>query len=128
MLVLSRRLGERILIGENISITVVDIDRGKIRLGIEAPRDVSIWRKELLEKNMITVNTIGTLPPRKKYRGICENCKCDFDCDEDDIFTYGSAFNGEQEVFCLCPREGCRIKKDHLAKISQTEVKVTEVK
>ena len=35
MLVLSRKLGEKIYIGENICITVVDIDRGKIRLGIE---------------------------------------------------------------------------------------------
>lgn len=51
MLVLSRKLGEKILIGENISITVVDIDRGKIRLGIEAPRDVPIYRQELLPLN-----------------------------------------------------------------------------
>ena len=48
MLVLSRKLGEKIIIGDNISITVVDIDRGKIRLGIEAPRDVPIFRQELL--------------------------------------------------------------------------------
>jgi carbon storage regulator len=48
MLVLSRKLGEKIFIGENICITVVDIDRGKIRLGIEAPRDVPIFRQELL--------------------------------------------------------------------------------
>ena len=48
MLVLSRKLGEKIFIGDNICITVVDIDRGKIRLGIEAPRDVPIFRQELL--------------------------------------------------------------------------------
>ena len=48
MLVLSRKLGEKILIGDNISITVVDIDRGKIRLGIEAPRDIPIFRQELV--------------------------------------------------------------------------------
>ena len=48
MLVLSRKLGEKIHIGENICITIVDIDRGKIRLGIEAPRDVPIFRQELL--------------------------------------------------------------------------------
>lgn len=46
MLVLSRKLGEKIFIGDNICITVVDIDRGKIRLGIEAPRDVPIYRQE----------------------------------------------------------------------------------
>jgi len=49
MLVLSRKLGEKIYISENICITVVDIDRGKIRLGIEAPRDVPIFRQELLQ-------------------------------------------------------------------------------
>ncbi|HZT83298.1 MAG TPA: carbon storage regulator [Gemmataceae bacterium] len=48
MLVLSRKLGEKIYIGDNICITVVDIDRGKIRLGIEAPRNVPIYRQELL--------------------------------------------------------------------------------
>ena len=48
MLVLSRKLGEKIYINENICITIVDIDRGKIRLGIEAPRDVPIYRQELL--------------------------------------------------------------------------------
>jgi len=48
MLVLSRKLGEKIQIGEDICITVVDIDRGKIRLGIEAPREVPVFRQELL--------------------------------------------------------------------------------
>ena len=51
MLVLSRKLGEKIYISDNICITVVDIDRGKIRLGIEAPRDVPIFRQELLDKD-----------------------------------------------------------------------------
>lgn len=48
MLVLTRRLGESIFIGDNICITIVDIDRGKIRLGIEAPSNVHILRGELL--------------------------------------------------------------------------------
>ena len=48
MLVLSRKLGEKIYIGDNVCITVVDIDRGKIRLGIEAPTEMRIWRNELL--------------------------------------------------------------------------------
>ena len=48
MLVLSRKLGEKIFINDNICITVVDIDRGKIRLGIEAPRDIPVYRQELL--------------------------------------------------------------------------------
>lgn len=47
MLVLSRRCGERIHIGNDITITVVDVDRNKIRLGIDAPSHVGIWREEI---------------------------------------------------------------------------------
>lgn len=50
MLVLTRRLGEQIRIGDNILITVIEIDRGKVRLGLEAPPNVSIFRKELLNE------------------------------------------------------------------------------
>lgn len=62
MLVLSRKLGEKIRIGEDIEITVVDIDRGKIRLGIVAPRDVPILRTELLP----TVDTPRTPDERAR--------------------------------------------------------------
>jgi len=48
MLVISRKLHEKVYIGDNICVTVVDIDRGKIRLGIEAPDNVPIYRQELL--------------------------------------------------------------------------------
>lgn len=48
MLVLTRKLGEKILIGKDIWITVVDIDRGRVRIGIQAPRDVPVFREELL--------------------------------------------------------------------------------
>ncbi|MCI0465335.1 MAG: carbon storage regulator [Gemmataceae bacterium] len=66
MLVLSRKLGEKIYINENICITVVDIDRGKIRLGIEAPREVPIFRQELLQgKEKKEPPGSGTPPPSK---------------------------------------------------------------
>jgi carbon storage regulator len=47
MLVLSRKLGEKIVIGENIRITVVKIDRNQIRIGIEAPGEVPVYREEI---------------------------------------------------------------------------------
>ena len=47
MLVLSRKVGERIWIGENISVTVVRITGGGIRLGIEAPSELPVIREEL---------------------------------------------------------------------------------
>ena len=47
MLVLSRKKSERIVIDGNIIITVVDVRGDKVRLGIEAPREVSIHRSEV---------------------------------------------------------------------------------
>jgi len=47
MLVLSRKLGEKIVIGDDIVVTVVKIDRNQIRLGIEAPEDVNVYREEI---------------------------------------------------------------------------------
>jgi carbon storage regulator len=47
MLVLSRKVGERVLIGEEISITVVRVANGGVRLGIIAPPEFAIMREEL---------------------------------------------------------------------------------
>ena len=47
MLVLSRKVGERILLGDKIRITVVRVAGGGVRLGIEAPSDVPIVREEV---------------------------------------------------------------------------------
>ena len=49
MLVLSRRLGEQVQIGDDITITVVRITNQGIRIGIQAPSDAVICRAELLE-------------------------------------------------------------------------------
>src|SRR3954470_926334 len=48
MLVLSRKLNEKIVIDGNITITVVKIDRNQVRLGIEAPGQVPVYREEIL--------------------------------------------------------------------------------
>ena len=49
MLVLTRKIDESILIGENITIKVLAVDNGSIKLGIDAPKDISITRSELIE-------------------------------------------------------------------------------
>jgi len=49
MLVLSRKVGERILLGEKIKITVVRVSGGGVRLGIEAPADVTVIREEVAQ-------------------------------------------------------------------------------
>lgn len=55
MLVLSRQEGQQIVIGGRIVVTVVQVRGGRIRLGIEAPREVSVRRSELP-----TVKTVDT--------------------------------------------------------------------
>lgn len=47
MLVLSRKLGERIVINGNIVVTIVKVDRNQVRVGIEAPKDVPVYREEI---------------------------------------------------------------------------------
>ena len=49
MLVLSRRVGERLMIGDDIVITVIDVRSDGVRLGIDAPRHVRVNRAEILE-------------------------------------------------------------------------------
>lgn len=48
MLVLTRKEQEEILIGEGVTIKVIEAQRGRVRIGIEAPKDVRIRRKEIL--------------------------------------------------------------------------------
>jgi len=54
MLVLSRKLNETILIGDNVRVTLLGIDGDKIKIGIDAPRDVKVFREELLEATKST--------------------------------------------------------------------------
>ena len=50
MLVLSRKRGERIVIGPNIELMIVDICGNRVRLGVDAPRDVSIHRQDVCRR------------------------------------------------------------------------------
>lgn len=51
MLILSRKPEERILIGDDIVVTVVKIGANTVRIGVEAPKDVRILRQELLPED-----------------------------------------------------------------------------
>jgi carbon storage regulator len=47
MLVLTRRINEQLVIGDNIVVQILDIDHGRVRLGITAPRDIVVDREEI---------------------------------------------------------------------------------
>jgi carbon storage regulator len=61
MLVLSRKKNESIIINDNITVTVIEIRGDKVRIGIEAPKDVTVHRREVYDaiQNQIRVSEQG---------------------------------------------------------------------
>ncbi|MDO4720379.1 MAG: carbon storage regulator CsrA [Peptostreptococcaceae bacterium] len=49
MLVLKRKSGESLLIGDNIEVRIIEVEEGKVKIGVEAPKNVTILRSEVLE-------------------------------------------------------------------------------
>lgn len=79
MLILQRRIGESLVIGEDVRVTVVSIEGGRVRLAISAPSEVSILRSELLDAKLVNQDSaveesapaellglLGGLPASKK--------------------------------------------------------------
>jgi len=50
MLILTRKIGESIIIGDNIAVTILGVKGGQIKVGVNAPREVSVHREEIYEK------------------------------------------------------------------------------
>ena len=53
MLILSRKVGERIIIGDNICIDVIDMRGSRVRIGITAPREIPVDREEVRRQNLL---------------------------------------------------------------------------
>lgn len=64
MLVLTRKENEQVLIGDSIVVTVVQVEHGRVRLGIKAPRGVTILRDELANSNPRIINIASDAPAR----------------------------------------------------------------
>jgi carbon storage regulator len=50
MLCLSRKIGQQIIIAGNITITIKEIGRGRVQVGIEAPPEIPVWRREVQDR------------------------------------------------------------------------------
>jgi carbon storage regulator len=50
MLILTRRVGETLMIGDEVSVTVLGVKGNQVRLGINAPKDVAVHREEIYER------------------------------------------------------------------------------
>ncbi len=71
MLVLSRKIGESIIIGDNIEVKVLKIDNGTVKIGIIAPTNVKIYRQEIYQtvadQNKKTISEIVNSPNDLKH-------------------------------------------------------------
>ncbi len=61
MLILSRRLGEKIVIGPDITLEVVSIKGGQVKLGITGPREVPVYRQEVYDRKQREAAQAGAL-------------------------------------------------------------------
>ncbi len=50
MLILTRRVGETLMIGDDVTVTVLGVKGNQVRIGVNAPRDVAVHRKEIYER------------------------------------------------------------------------------
>lgn len=73
MLILTRKLNESIVIGDDIKITVLEIGDGSVRIGFDAPRDVEIFReevyKEIREENKLAAEASKDIEALEKFFG-----------------------------------------------------------
>jgi carbon storage regulator len=59
VLVLSRRIGEKIMIGDNVTVTVLGVKGSQVRIGIEAPHDVKVNREEIHQRCLKEQTALG---------------------------------------------------------------------
>ena len=67
MLILSRRIDESIQIGDEITVTILDIKGKQVRIGISAPDDVTVHREEVYERTQVDLDAIDQRESDKKH-------------------------------------------------------------
>ncbi len=74
MLILTRKSGESIIIGDDIKITVVNIEGSQVRLGVDAPRDITVHRQEVYDR-IVQENKMATQFKSQDFKSLASNLK-----------------------------------------------------
>lgn len=69
MLVLSRKINQSIMVGDNVRVVVVAVDRDQVKLGIEAPREIAVHRSEIYEEIQRTNRSAAESPSKAEAAG-----------------------------------------------------------
>lgn len=70
MLVLTRKIGESIRINDNISVTVMEVDGRSVKIAIEAPRNVPIYREEIFQRIQQENKSAATVTPKQDLKKV----------------------------------------------------------
>lgn len=74
MLVLTRRIGESLMIGDNVEVFVLGVNGGQVRVGVNAPKDVTVHRHEIYQR-ILKERAQGIHVPRKV---VCRSRRLNF--------------------------------------------------
>lgn len=69
MLILTRRVGETLMIGDSVSVTVLGVKGNQVRIGINAPKDVAVHREEIFQRIKREHETGGEAPQSTETGG-----------------------------------------------------------
>ncbi|MDR1788639.1 MAG: carbon storage regulator CsrA [Treponema sp.] len=66
MLILSRKAGEKLMIGDEVSVSIIEVRGDQVRIGVDAPRQVKVYRQEVFDaikaENKAAADSVGVLP------------------------------------------------------------------
>ena len=67
MLILTRRVGEKLIIGEDVTVTILSLKGNQIRIGIDAPRSVKVHREEVYERIQKERETLSVVATTSRF-------------------------------------------------------------